>query len=134
MRLTAHFHEQWPTEPQLLTDLGKIFAPATLVPVMAAIHAGGVLVTARFNERELAAAVMRLGGDEGSLSFIEVREVTRRRGVGRFVVECAAQRARQHGCKRLLLQAVDTPAAQAFAAACGAVRGDEGYALALSTS
>jgi ribosomal protein S18 acetylase RimI-like enzyme len=45
------------------------------------------LYAARFNERLLGAVRVTLHGNEGELSALCVREVTRRRGVGQYLVE-----------------------------------------------
>lgn len=45
------------------------------------------LYAARFNERLLAAVRVTLNGDQGVLASLCVREVTRRRGVGQYLVE-----------------------------------------------
>ena len=45
------------------------------------------LYAARFNERLLGAVRVTLRGVEGELSDLCVREVTRRRGVGQYLVE-----------------------------------------------
>ncbi len=45
------------------------------------------LYAARFNERLLGAVRVILRGVEGELSDLCVREVTRRRGVGQYLVE-----------------------------------------------
>ena len=42
---------------------------------------------ARFNERLLAAVRVTLSGTEGALDSLRVREVTRRRGVGQYLLE-----------------------------------------------
>ncbi|MFP1528661.1 aspartate 1-decarboxylase autocleavage activator PanM [Escherichia coli] len=42
------------------------------------------MYAARFNERLLAAVRVTLSGTEGALDSLRVREVTRRRGVGRY--------------------------------------------------
>ena len=45
------------------------------------------IYAARFNERLLGAVRVTLRGNEGELSALCVREVTRRRGVGQYLVE-----------------------------------------------
>ena len=42
---------------------------------------------ARFNERLLAAVRVTLSGTQGALDSLRVREVTRRRGVGQYLLE-----------------------------------------------
>lgn len=45
------------------------------------------LYAARFNDRLLAAVKVTLNGSQGTLNDLCVREVTRRRGVGQYLVE-----------------------------------------------
>ena len=45
------------------------------------------LYAARFNERLLAAVKVTINGSQGILNDLSVREVTRRRGVGQYLVE-----------------------------------------------
>ena len=45
------------------------------------------LYAARFNERLLAAVRVTLNGNQGTLDDLCVREITRRRGVGQYLIE-----------------------------------------------
>ncbi|WP_270221991.1 aspartate 1-decarboxylase autocleavage activator PanM [Kosakonia cowanii] len=66
-------------------DLAKIwpeYAPASLD-----IDDTHRIYAARFNDRLLAAVRVTLRGTEGVLDSLRVREVTRRRGVGQYLVE-----------------------------------------------
>lgn len=45
------------------------------------------LYAAKFNDRLLGAVRMTLSGTQGELDSLRVREVTRRRGVGQYLVE-----------------------------------------------
>jgi len=45
------------------------------------------IYAARFNERLLAAVRVTLSGSEGALDSLRVRDVTRRRGVGQYLIE-----------------------------------------------
>ena len=45
------------------------------------------IYAARFNERLLAAVRVTLSGTEGALDSLRVRDVTRRRGVGQYLIE-----------------------------------------------
>ncbi|HHG8770760.1 TPA: aspartate 1-decarboxylase autocleavage activator PanM [Raoultella planticola] len=66
-------------------DLGKIWPSQDLTAIpMDDQHR---VYAARFNERLLAAARVTLRGTDGELSALCVREVTRRRGVGQYLVE-----------------------------------------------
>lgn len=66
-------------------DLGKIwpeYSPSSLnVDDTHRIYA------ARFNERLLAAVRVTLSSAEGALDSLRVRDVTRRRGVGQYLIE-----------------------------------------------
>ncbi|WES68751.1 aspartate 1-decarboxylase autocleavage activator PanM [Superficieibacter sp. HKU1] len=66
-------------------DLGKIwpeYSPSSL-----RVDDTHRLYAARFNERLLGAVRVTLSGTEGALDSLRVREVTRRRGVGQYLVE-----------------------------------------------
>ncbi|EMC9094312.1 aspartate 1-decarboxylase autocleavage activator PanM, partial [Salmonella enterica] len=45
------------------------------------------IYAARFNERLLGAVRVTLSGTQGALDSLRVREITRRRGVGQYLVE-----------------------------------------------
>jgi GNAT superfamily N-acetyltransferase len=66
-------------------DLAKIwpeYSPASLY-----IDDTHRIYAARFNDRLLAAVRVTLRGTEGVLDSLRVRDVTRRRGVGQYLVE-----------------------------------------------
>ncbi|WP_296250768.1 aspartate 1-decarboxylase autocleavage activator PanM [uncultured Enterobacter sp.] len=66
-------------------DLGKIwpeYSPSSL-----AVDENHRIYAARFNERLLAAVRVTLSGTEGALDSLRVRDVTRRRGVGQYLIE-----------------------------------------------
>lgn len=66
-------------------DLAKIwpeYSPASLD-----IDDTHHIYAARFNDRLLAAVRVTLRGTEGALDSLRVRDVTRRRGVGQYLVE-----------------------------------------------
>ncbi|QNQ22249.1 aspartate 1-decarboxylase autocleavage activator PanM [Kosakonia sp. SMBL-WEM22] len=66
-------------------DLAKIwpeYSPAALD-----IDDTHRIYAARFNDRLLAAVRVTLRGTEGALDSLRVRDVTRRRGVGQYLVE-----------------------------------------------
>jgi len=66
-------------------DLAKIwpeYSPASLD-----IDDTHHIYAARFNDRLLAAVRVTLRGAEGALDSLRVRDVTRRRGVGQYLVE-----------------------------------------------
>jgi ribosomal protein S18 acetylase RimI-like enzyme len=65
-------------------DLGKIWPSQDPDAIPLDDHR---IYAARFNERLLGAVRVTLRGVEGELSALCVREVTRRRGVGQYLVE-----------------------------------------------
>ena len=66
-------------------DLGKIWPSQDLAALP--LDESHRIYAARFNERLLAAVRVTLNGVEGELGALCVREVTRRRGVGQYLVE-----------------------------------------------
>lgn len=66
-------------------DLGKIWPSQDLSTLT--LDENHRLYAARFNERLLGAVRVTLRGVEGELSDLCVREVTRRRGVGQYLVK-----------------------------------------------
>ncbi|HEY4466203.1 MAG TPA: aspartate 1-decarboxylase autocleavage activator PanM [Klebsiella sp.] len=66
-------------------DLGKIWPQQDLAAL--ALDDRQRIYAARFNDRLLGAVHVTLNGVEGELSALCVREVTRRRGVGQYLVE-----------------------------------------------
>lgn len=65
--------------------LGKIWPGR--VPAESSLDDTHRLYAARFNERLLAAVRVTLSADQGQLDDLCVREVTRRRGVGQYLLE-----------------------------------------------
>lgn len=70
---------------QDLIDLGKIWPEYSAASLT--VDENHRIYAARFNERLLAAVWVTLRGTEGALDSLRVREVTRRRGVGQYLVE-----------------------------------------------
>lgn len=92
--------------PQDLTDLAKIYADAPdwlLAPyssadtLIAAALADGSLIAGRFNDRLLGAALLQRGDDAWRLSHLCVRKLTRKRGVGRRLLEETQRQASKAG-------------------------------------
>ncbi len=92
--------------PQDLTDLAKIYADAPdwlLAPyssadtLIAAALADGSLIAGRFNDRLLGAALLQRGDDAWRLSHLCVRKLTRKRGVGRRLLEETERQASEAG-------------------------------------
>ncbi|WP_052282874.1 aspartate 1-decarboxylase autocleavage activator PanM [Kluyvera genomosp. 1] len=65
--------------------LGKIWPAITATDL--ALDDTHHLYAARFNERLLAAVRVTLNSDQGTLDDLCVREITRRRGVGQYLIE-----------------------------------------------
>lgn len=70
---------------QDLIDLGKIWPEYSSSSL--AVDEHHRIYAARFNERLLGAVRVTLSGTRGALDSMRVREVTRRRGVGQYLVE-----------------------------------------------
>jgi GNAT superfamily N-acetyltransferase len=92
--------------PQDLTDLAKIYADAPewlLTPyasaeaLIAAALADGSLIAGRFNDRLLGAALLQRSDDAWRLSHLCVRKLTRKRGVGRRLLEETQRQASEAG-------------------------------------
>jgi GNAT superfamily N-acetyltransferase len=92
VRLTA-------LSPQDTIDLEKIwpeYAPASLT-----LDESHRLYAARFNERLLGALRVTCNGTHGELDSLRVRELTRRRGVGKYLLEEAMRDNPQIGDWRM---------------------------------
>ena len=66
-------------------DLAKIWPEYS--PVSLDVDDTHRIYAARFNDRLLAAVRVTLRGSEGALDSLRVRDVTRRRGVGQYLVD-----------------------------------------------
>ena len=66
-------------------DLGKIWSERTVMQLD--LNENKRLYAAKFNDRLLAAVQVTLSGTQGVLSALSVREITRRRGVGQYLIE-----------------------------------------------
>lgn len=115
------------TEPstQDRIDLTKIFADAPawlLAPhadaeaLIQAALADGSLVAGRFNDRLLGAALLQRDTRHWRLSHLCVRRITRRRGVGRRIIEEARRQAHEAGCQLQLAAPAEQLETQALAA------------------
>ncbi|BET41436.1 aspartate 1-decarboxylase autocleavage activator PanM [Atlantibacter hermannii] len=71
--------------PQDHIDLGKIWPEYSSASLT--IDEGHRIYAARFNERLLGAVRVTLTGNQGAMDSLRVREVTRRRGVGHYLIE-----------------------------------------------
>lgn len=70
---------------QDLIDLGKIWPEYSASSL--SVDDTHRIYAARFNERLLGAVRVTLSGTQGALDSLRVREITRRRGVGQYLVE-----------------------------------------------
>lgn len=115
------------TEPsqQDRIDLAKIFAdaPAWLlaphIDAAALIEAGLAdrsLIAGRFNDRLLGAGLLQRGAPYWRLSHLCVRKITRRRGVGKRILEESLRLAAEAGMALHLAAPRDHLEAQALAA------------------
>ncbi|EIC82627.1 aspartate 1-decarboxylase autocleavage activator PanM [Serratia sp. M24T3] len=77
-----------------------------------------IIFAARFNDRLLGAVKVSISGKQAELNDLCVREVTRRRGVGLYLLEDLQQQLPE--VRDFSMQAVaDKPALDAFMRACG---------------
>lgn len=83
MKLTIIRLENFSDQDRI--DLGKIWPEYSAGSLT--IDESHRLYAARFNERLLAAVRVTLSGGQGALDSLRVREVTRRRGVGQYLIE-----------------------------------------------
>ena len=118
------------TEPssQDLSDLQKIYqdAPDWLIAPFGnreELIASGIaerrFLAGRFNDRLLGAAMVEKHQDGWRLSHLCVRQVTRKRGVARRLLDEAQRLAREAGCPLLLAAPRDHLESQALAARTG---------------
>ncbi len=81
--------------PQDLIDLDKIWPHQQPEQWQSWLSGGKALFAARFNERLLGAVKIALQDDRAELQDLLVREVTRRRGVGLYLVQDAQRQLPQ---------------------------------------
>ncbi|ELZ5938767.1 MULTISPECIES: aspartate 1-decarboxylase autocleavage activator PanM [Providencia] len=74
-----------PTDQQYL-DLYKIWPDQNQHQIQTLLQSGEKIYAARFNDRLLAAAKMKVDHQQGTIYHFLVREVTRRRGVGLYLL------------------------------------------------
>ena len=110
---------------QDLIDLGKIYADAPdwlLAPYASAealIEAGlsqRTLIAGRFNDRLLGAAILHRDEHAWRLSHLCVRKITRRRGVGKRILDETGRLAEEAGRPLRLSAPMEHLEAQALAA------------------
>jgi len=73
--------------PQDQIDLMKIWPKEDMAVMEKSLGENSRVYAARFNERLLGALKLEISGTHGKISQLEVREVTRRRGVGQYLLE-----------------------------------------------
>lgn len=73
--------------PQDRLDLAKVWPQIDIAQLEVALSETQRLYAARFNDRLLAALQLEMRGTQGKISQLNVREVTRRRGVGQYLLE-----------------------------------------------
>lgn len=73
--------------PQDRLDLAKVWPQIDISQLEVALSEKQRLYAARFNDRLLAALQLEMSGRQGKISQLNVREVTRRRGVGQYLLE-----------------------------------------------
>ncbi|ATI64380.1 aspartate 1-decarboxylase autocleavage activator PanM [Edwardsiella tarda] len=113
-----------------LRDLQKIWPQQTPACWQQWLDNGGALFAARFNERLLAAVKVTLDNGIATLRDLMVREVTRRRGVGLYLIEDTLRQLPAIHAWQLPLS--DIPATQQatmdhFMVACGFSRRAQGW-------
>lgn len=106
MRLTILTVDQ--LAPQLLIDLEKLFHSegfdqARLTQAFAEREDDSTWWVARFNDRHLAAAVTCRQGNRAVIQALKVRDFTRRRGIGRYLVQQLERWARESGLAHLVV-------------------------------
>lgn len=104
---------------QDLIDLAKTWPEQTESDWQASLQHDRALFAAVFNERILGAVKITLNGNQGELSDLRVREVTRRRGVGLYLVEDLQAQLPQ--VKSWMMKAEPEPVLDAFMQTCGFV-------------
>lgn len=83
MKLTIIRLENFSAQDHI--DLGKIWPEYSASSL--SVDDAHRIYAARFNERLLGAVRVTLSGTQGALDSLRVREITRRRGVGQYLVE-----------------------------------------------
>ncbi|MFZ4834949.1 aspartate 1-decarboxylase autocleavage activator PanM [Rouxiella sp. Mn2063] len=124
MKLTIERVRQF--SAQDLIDLGKIWPQQNLEAWQPWLSADHAIFAARFNDRLLAAVKVKISGKTAELSDLLVREVTRRRGVGLYLLE-EVQRQLPEIDRWALYSADNDKLLDAFMQACGFVVIPDGW-------
>lgn len=83
MKLTIVRLEHFSDQDKI--DLGKIWPEYSASSL--SVDETHRIYAARFNERLLGAVRVTLSGTQGALDSLRVRDITRRRGVGQYLIE-----------------------------------------------
>ncbi|ANZ85184.1 aspartate 1-decarboxylase autocleavage activator PanM [Citrobacter freundii] len=83
MKLTIVRLENFSDQDKI--DLGKIWPEYSASSL--SVDETHRIYAARFNERLLGAVRVTLSGTQGALDSLRVRDITRRRGVGQYLIE-----------------------------------------------
>ncbi|MCX2943829.1 aspartate 1-decarboxylase autocleavage activator PanM [Rahnella perminowiae] len=108
---------------QDLIDLAKIWPAQTESDWQASLQNNRALFAAVFNERILGAVKITLNGNQGELHDLLVRDVTRRRGVGLYLMEDLQAQLPQ--VRSWTMKADNDTVTAAFMQACGFVREED---------
>ncbi|UZH03318.1 aspartate 1-decarboxylase autocleavage activator PanM [Pantoea anthophila] len=73
--------------PQDHIDLGKVWPDLNIQELEQRLDERHRLYAARFNDRLLAGLQLEIAGTHGKIHRLAVRDVTRRRGVGHYLLE-----------------------------------------------
>lgn len=73
--------------PQDRIDLGKVWPDLNIQELEQRLDERHRLYAARFNDRLLAGLQLEIAGTHGKIHRLAVRDVTRRRGVGHYLLE-----------------------------------------------
>ncbi|RJG51592.1 aspartate 1-decarboxylase autocleavage activator PanM [Motilimonas pumila] len=117
MRLSCFQANQ--IEPQLLIDLTKIYNISLVQAQDLVEDANQALFVAMFNDRHIAACKIKKSGATAQLVDFTVRDLTRRRGVGKFLLSQLEQTLAAEGIRQVELTDPNQASIAAFAAAMG---------------
>ncbi|ORM50973.1 GNAT family N-acetyltransferase [Pantoea conspicua] len=118
--------------PQDHIDLGKVWPDLEIDKLEQTLNERHRIYAARFNDRLLGALQLEISGIHGKIHRLAVRDVTRRRGVGQYLLE---ETIRQNGSLADWWMADDGSDDQrvraAFMQACGFRAQTDGWVLAV---
>ncbi|MDA5474752.1 aspartate 1-decarboxylase autocleavage activator PanM [Yersinia kristensenii] len=115
---------------QDLIDLAKIWPEQQQTYWLQWINDGKPLFAARFNERLLGAVKVIVDGQQAELEDLCVREVTRRRGVGLYLIEETLRQlaeVKHWQLKDGQVASANRKAVDGFMHACGFSRGTQNW-------